>query len=566
MKLSKEMSLIYIGFLLVLSLVFLSYPFIFKKSGVVVVSVSENSSCKEILIPGSTITEINEIVIEDSSVFYSTAQNLEGRINLMINDWPRICTIGGGERIDAKVKDFEKEGIKFGIDIKGGKEFVVESEGIDSDLSAIESRIRNYELMSVKSKRVSDNSFSVSFDLNDEDKILSVLEPGVVSVKFLKTIEIKNNTGKFILDEKSYNLTINDGVRINDDNYNIGDKFTLDGIEIEVQNVTENYTSFFLNVFDDRDVDASNIGLNSRISQGQGVFQYALFLDLFEQAGKNFERVTKGQPVIINPQGENILQDPLVVFVDNKIVTSIPIVQSDVGKDIDQIVLWGTENTREDANRKLQMLTVFLGSGRLSDIEIVERWDIEAERKGLVNLVGYVVLGVIIASCAYCFVRHKDVKVVGLILGVFVTEILLFLGVLSSQPFSMILLICCVIFASIRCKVKGWMKWVGIVLMVIMSFGAVANKLVADSYTLIGFAVGVLLSAVQLVLLKPGRKEEKSFKNLWKISLGVLVILAGLFLVQDYKNVAIASTVVLMVSLSLTKPEYARLVKKVKGD
>ena len=382
----------------------------------------------------------------------------------------------------------------------------------------------------------------------------------------MKTTEIKNNTGKFILDEKSYNLTVNGSVKINNSDYNIGDKFTLDGIEIEVQNVTENYTSFFLNVFDDRDVDASNIGRNSRISQVQGVFQYALFLDLFEQAGKNFEKVTKGQPVIINPQGENILQDPLVVFVDNKIVTSIPIIQSDVGKDIDQIVLWGTENTREDANRKLQMLTVFLGSGRLSDIEIVERWDIEAERKGLVNLVGYVVLGVIIASCAYCFVRYKDVKVVGLILGIFIVEVLMFLGILSSQIFAMILLVFCVIFVSIKCKVKNWMKWIGIVLMVIISFGAVANKLVVDSYTLVGFVVGVLLSAVQLVLLKPGRKEEKSFKNLWKISLGVLVIMTGLFFAQDYKNIGIASTVIFIISLSLTKPEYARLVKKLKGD
>jgi len=102
--------------------------------------------------------------------------------------------------------------------------------------------------------------------------------------------------------------------------------------------------------------------------------------------------------------------------------------------------------------------------------------------------------------------------------------------------------------------------------MFLISFAVVVDKIVVDEYTLFGVMIGFSVSMIQFVLLSEGLKvgSEKFSDYVWKVSLVLSVILTVVFFLQDYRNISIATTIIVMIGLTLTKPEYTQLVKKLK--
>ena len=90
----------------------------------------------------------------------------------------------------------------------------------------------------------------------------------------MKNIEIKNSTGKLLLNDSTYNIEVkNNTLKIDGNNHKIGDEFLLNGINAKIYNVTENYTSFFLDVFDSDGVEkVLTDNQNSRVFQNQGEY------------------------------------------------------------------------------------------------------------------------------------------------------------------------------------------------------------------------------------------------------------------------------------------------------
>jgi len=567
MKIVKDFRVFGIVSLLFLSIIFILTPILIKKSGVTVITASTESACQEIFLPGSIVTKINQENIKDAADFYSAIDGLEGRLNIMINGGPRVCEINLGEKIDVKVISPEKKGIKFGVDIRGGKEFIIETENASKSLLALEKRLNNYELKDTKIKKLSEDSFIVAFDSANEYKIEKLFEPGIISAKFMKNIEIKNSTGKLLLNDSTYNIEVkNNTLKIDGNNHKIGDEFLLNGINAKIYNVTENYTSFFLDVFDSDGVEkVLTDNQNSRVFQNQGEYVYVLNIILSKEVGKEFSKVTANQPSVINPQGEDYLQDPLIIFIDDKIITSIPILKSDSGTEVTQFVIWGVENTKEQADEKFLILSSYLKSGKLPDIKIIERKDVEPENKGLLDLTIYFITGVIILSCVYGFVRFKKIGIVGLTLAVLIIECLLFLGVVSSHIFAFTLVVFCCISAFINNQVNKWIKWITIGLMLLISFAAAVNKMVVDRYTLFGIMIGFSISMLQFIFLNEGlikAKHEKFNNYIWKASFVLTAILTFVFFLQDYRNISVTATIILMTSITLTKPEYIQTASK----
>jgi len=572
MKLSKSPILFGIGFLLILSLILTISPLIFKKSVVTIASISKESACKDILLPGSTVEKINEINIKTVEDFNSAVNGLEGRINLMVNGGPRVCEIEQGKRIDAKVIGPENKGIRFGVDITGGKEIILESENVSGSLSLLKTRLKNYGLNNFEFKGISGSSFGIVFSSDYEYKVEKMLEPGAVSVKFVQSVDVRNGTGKFTFNDKSYNVVVNNStVLVDGESYKIGDILSLDDIEIEVKNITQNYTVFFLNIFDDKDVkEVLTTEQNSRLFKNKGEYVYVLNALISEEAGERFAKVTKGQPAIINPEGEDYLQEPLIVFADDEIITTVPVLKTDAGNKIDRFVVWGVEKEKDTAERKLLMLISYLKTGRLSGIKIIERIDVPPEKKSLVNLSLYSLLGLSILLCFFSFIRNKNFKIVAVNILVFLGEILLLLGVASSQIFVLILTTFCVVLGFVNNQGHDWKRYITVILMFVISFGAVANKLTVTSQTVLGLSVGISIGLVQFILLNEGfskspNKIEKFSNYIWIASFAIVLALAILFFTESYKNVAISFAIALMIGMTITKPEYIKLVNKLKG-
>ena len=106
--------------------------------------------------------------------------------------------------------------------------------------------------------------------------------------------------------------------------------------------------------------------------------------------------------------------------------------------------------------------------------------------------------------------------------------------------------------------------------MFVISFGAVANKLTVTSQTVLGLSVGISIGLVQFILLNEGfskspNKIEKFSNYIWIASFAIVLALAILFFTESYKNVAISFAIALMIGMTITKPEYIKLVNKLKG-
>ncbi|MEM5792876.1 MAG: hypothetical protein QXY45_00765 [Candidatus Aenigmatarchaeota archaeon] len=542
--------------ILFLSAISILYPLISNKNGVIVLSVSENSSCREILIPGSLITKVNDFEIENKEDFYSIVGGLSGRSNFIVNGGPRVCTVN--EKIDVKVSDQKKEGLKFGTDIGKGVELKIKLSDSDKDLKAIKSRLEILGIGYAKPKKIDNKTISLLINPLDENLMEDVLKTGKVEVKMMKYIELKNGTGKFVFNGKTHDIkSEEDGILFSNHYYKNGDKLKIDDIEVEIENVSENYTFFYFKVFDGNEMDISK-SQNIRSFQSGKQFVFVLETYLSDEASKRFSTLTKDQPVIVNPSGENYLQDPMVVFVDGEIFTSFPVFVSEAGKEIKEINLWGVETSGEIAKRKLDILKLYLKSGEISGAEIIERIEIIGRKNYLLKTSLYLTLGITLISSGLILVRFKKTGALLLILVFFISEILIFLGVLSNRWFGIVVFLFFLGFSVLNVENKRWFKWICISIMSIFIFSTIPNKLILEEKTIYGFIAGFILSAIYIYTLTSRSKNKRIENIFWYLNLIILLSLMFLFFTKDYRNLSIAFGLVNSISIGLLGPELSR--------
>lgn len=558
MNLTKNVRFFSILVLTFLSLVLIIYPFIIKKDGVIVVSAASDTACPEIFTKNALITSINGESIKDSQDFYSSVKELKGRVSLIVNDGPRICNIED-KKVNVQVKDVEVGGVKFGYDIGEGIEFKIKTDSLQKEIPRIEKRLdyfnlKNYELTS------SNEEIKIIFNKWDAYKAEDILRPGYVEANLLKLVETKNGTIKFGLNDKVYEgHTENQTLKILGKDYKIGDLIILDGIQGKIQNITENYTAFFFHVFDGSSVSVSR-NFENRIMQTDNIYQYVLSVDLTKEASENFEKVTKGQSVLINPHGENYLQDPIIISIDGDIITSFPILQADSGKPIQKMIIFGSEENMQKANEKLEYLTGFIKSGKL-DIEIIEKNIKEPKNRNLTKTVFLTTIGIITTTSGIVLIKKGFRSFTTVLIGSLI-EIILFFGVAASQIFAIILFLITTAIAAFESDGK-WFKWIGILLAFLIAFGAVESKMLLTTKSIIGFFVGFGLSmALTLLIIIKEIKKEKFLQFFWKFSFPFFALMTIMFFTKNFRELAMGITIAIIIGIFLVKPEYFKKIKE----
>jgi len=579
MDITKNIRLLTLAGLVLLALVLLVYPMILKTSGVIVTDIPEDSPCQEIITKGSVITDVSGVPIQNSNDFYQAVKGLEGTVTFIINGNPRSCEIPSSSVLNVTVKDLTRKVLKFGVDIQGGTEIILKPEKdvsgstLQEMLSTLESRAKNYGLTNSQFQ-IKDDSIHVLFDPDDEIEIKKIIKQGIVEAKFMQSIQLTNKTGELIVNNKRYNVIPKDGsILVNDSEYKINEIFTLEGLEIKVDNVTENTTTFSMNVFDDQGITKvlTKEG-SSRIMQQQGGYVFVFQVELSEKASENFAKATKGQEVMISPSGESFLKNPLVIFLDDEPIISMPIPQSDVGKEIETMPIWGFERTRNEASYKMLRLTTALESGRLPvklDIEKVS--DVPPPKKRLVDYIARGVLIGLLVAFVVAFIKYRNTKNIVLMALILVSEIILILGIASSQAFAMVVLASGVVLAIVKREVHGWSRWLALVLMFVISFGIIANKWVLDMPSVVGLCIMLCVSVVQLFGVNENflkdlsliKKHENILRIIWKIALVVSVLMTPVFFISGLRGLAVATVVGVMISTTITKPVYTDLVEKI---
>ena len=561
------------------------YPLIVKTEGVIVTFVGTNSACKDVISVDSYITEITGMPVKNMNDFNRITKNLKGPITLIIDDNPRSCTIPENSSLDVKVRNVRIGGIKTSIEIGGGSYFVFKPEkevsqnALQNILSTIKSRAKSYNLINTII-RIENESILIISGSQEDNYAELLTEKGLLYGKITEIIDFTNKRSEFTLNKSLYEVVLkgNNSIAINGSVYKIDQNFILNGLSFKVENISDNTTILSIQIFNDKDlILQEDTTSSSRImKQGNG---YVLVVPviLSNNASENFARATVNKEITIDPStGEGYLKSPLLIFIDEKQFTNLPIRAVDAGKTTGQLILWKyTQSEKEASNDLIRLKSIIEFKSLPTDLRLIETGDYKSSSgKFYFSLLLY---GVLISAAIFSIfflVRYKKRGIIiGTLLAVILAEIVFAIGVIVIPWFGLFLFFICIILAVLNGEVDNWISWTTIFLMFVLSVGIAMTNLILDEYSIIGMLVVVLFSLAMgsiigdKILLKKDvhfiGEYKKSLKFVWWASFITTIFLLALFF--SINELRVFSAVIFVGVLSfatLTRPIYFNLIEK----
>jgi len=590
MKIMKNFDLIVLIFLVLISLVLIIYPEFTRPVGVIVTSVDADSPCRDIITVGSTISEIENKIIKSSNEFVELTKDLEGIVTFIINNNPRSCNIIKGSRLNITITDVKRGGIKLGTDLWGGVYYLFESEEPSQDLTdAIRQRSAKYGLSNTKIELYNDTFVKIITGSDEEGYVNLLVEQGKLEGRVIETIDFTKKTVEFMFNDKSYETSLKSekSVMLNESEYEVGDNFKLDGVDVVVKNISENTTTISIKIFDGKDltlIQSSRLGY-SRIARQGGGYVFAVPVELSDEASEDYKKATKNLEVLVNPTtGESYSKYPISIFIDGKQFISVPILSGDIGKKIQNLILWSySPNVEEVTKNMVRLKTIIEMKSLPQELTLMKREGFKSTYgESLTTLLLFVILIAAVVTTMLFFVKFRKGGVASLPLILMVlSELVLILGILSTNWFALIIFCVGIIVVFIRGGIYNWKNWVGVFLFFVLITGMVISKwgggwdldasfvMGLMTVVLIGFAQNVFIG--MRVLAKKESYTSSDYKNtatkLWLFSTVLGLILVISYFIFNFIGVMFTGFVMvvsmgLWINLGLILPVYTDIAKK----
>ncbi len=585
MKLLKDPRFIIWISLVLISLLLLIYPSFSKKSGVVVTFVSDNFTCSNIISEGDNIIEISGQPIKNSDDFYSILNNVNGPTTFIINNNPKTCDISENSNLNITVKNIESKNLEFGIDIEGGTRILLKVENStketrDQVLRIIETRINLYGLKEMRISPVGNDLIQVETSSSNAEEVKEFLvKQGKFEAKIQEIILLNNSIGEFKLDDKQHKIEIkNNKIYVDGSSYE--DNFEIDGIRFEIKNYTDENIILFADVFTGDDIaNVFTDQQHSRLSYVGNMYQFMFTVQISRDGAQKFAKITKGQEIVISQNGESHLKTPLVLFLDEKEVSSLSISSDLAGEEILTPSITGTRETKEDAIKEMNRMESILQSGSLPAKPEIVKMDTISPFLGrdFIHSTLYVILVSCIVVCLIVFVRYRNFKIVFPMIAATLSEIVLILGIASSQLFGALVLITAISLIIVKGEANKWLRWVTIFLMFVMGFAVVLSKWVLDIpafaglIAIIGTSIGQMIIITDQVIF--GNKEysfnkkyNKALDMIWNSAATVVAAMFPLIFLGTgmLKGFAITIVIGVTVGIMITRPAYAAILEKLE--
>ncbi|MCD6476542.1 MAG: hypothetical protein J7K26_00040 [Candidatus Aenigmarchaeota archaeon] len=550
MKILKNWKIFVLIFFVILAIISIIPS---SKTGVIVRSVSYDSPLYGKIKEGEYITWINEKTIETPDDFYAFS-NFTGMLRFMHNgqlDLAEIKTPSLGVVVDSA--DTSK--IKLGMDLVGGTRVLLKPEGknvsddiIDQTIATLQTRINTYGLKETKFQKVKDisgNSYvqieMAGGSLKEIEELLS--KQGKFEAKIEQEIKLTNNKGLYTLEENYPVSIINKTLYINNNAYNIGDYFKLEGIKFEYANLTNNSVIITPIVFTSSDIksvcmqDQPGICV-SRIMKRANSYSFMFQLFITQNAAERFAKLTKNLETIVDPNtGESYLESKLSLYLDNKLITKLSISSELAGRAFTQPSITGARPTKEEALKEKLMLQSILSSGELPvKLETIRVDQISpmlgTEFGKSALLAGLVAL---IAVSGVVFIKYRKLKIVIPIIITSVSEVIIILGAAS------------------------WIGWT-------IDLAAIAGIIAAvgtgvDSQIMI---IDELRSSKKTVYTLKQRIKRAFFIIFGAASTTIAAMLPLMFIgIGIMRGFAITTTIGVLVGILITRPAFGQIIEKV---
>lgn len=530
---ANSVRLVILFLLIIITVYCIALAFFLKKNGVAVISV-KNPRCNEVE-RGKIITQISGYSIRNVEDFENALKSIKSGeyVAMVVDGKPGGCVAMDDGNLGIDVCDLSKYP-RFALEISGGSIIILKSPHI-KELESIKNIIQNrISIFGLPETYVEINDSLIKISTIFPERVANLLNKYEFKAKILKMVEIENNTGKFSFDRKTYELEkINNSILIDGEIYVENQSFTLDGVVVDVKNVTDDFVTIEFTVFENDDIvkilPGSMIEYNERINR----YEVILPVEISENASERFTKVLGGMSISYIG-GRPVLNEKLVYYLDERVISTLVIPVEFVEEKITALSVVGFSSSEKDARKLQAELMCALKFGRLPELEIVERVSyLPTMRKLVLGFCGLFYTSVLIIAFTFFYIKSKNHHI-GILTDLYVlTESFIVLGIILLTQL-------------------------------------VSDLWVINLATISGLSLGVALSLfIKAISFEEYRRERKFYisykhKNLIKISTLAslcVFILTFILLGTRWKFFTLTALMFYLITTSLTKQLYMYHVK-----
>ncbi|OGI15842.1 hypothetical protein A3K63_00575 [Candidatus Micrarchaeota archaeon RBG_16_49_10] len=546
-----------------LSVIFVIYPVFFSKSGVLVVSVSEDSACQESLTEGSVITSVNGRKVASVEGFYQEIEKRGESYNFIVDGNPRMCAVPADKELILEVASLKENPIIFGLSLNGGKKIILKPIGATpmGDVQIISDKIsERAKIIGVSEFKIeAGDKIELSFTPSDESKIKKIIEPGIVNFGLIQKVKLKNGVSTIQLSESKYEFQVDNGtVVFQGSSFGEGDSLTVDGVDFKIDKIEANETDFLMNVLEDGDIITALTGSgNSNIFRQGGLYGFMFQVELTAEGSEKFEKVTKNQESTINSLGEPYLKEPMIVSIDGKEFLRMPVSGSDAGQKVSRLIVFGFEKDRKMAEDKMATLVAFLNTKRIGELQIIGEEQLTRD-KSFLNMSSLGIFSFIVIASVVTFLRNKQPLNFVVSLGVLT---LVTLVVVAASIFKVVLFVAVsssVVFIILqKDSFKNKLGYLTVFTLFLVSFNLFIIKVIVDNKFLVGVLLATGINSILFLFNNINIKKDRLGNLDLYIVLGLgILLIVSFFAIDSFKTISMIGAFGILVGLGFSEQLY----------
>ncbi len=409
MKVLNQMQLVVIlVFVAIGAFVFL-FPYSTIKAGVAVVDVS-NSNCQSIHV-GDVITEAGGNSIQSVDDFASIKFQPLQFVSVVVNSGPGGCIALSDGTLGISVKQTSYHGIALGVDLVGGKKYVINtvpSDHVQNITAILNARVGYFGIIGIK---IQNSGSEIVIVAPESTNINKILFPGYFEGGVEEQIALGNAAVVYVGDT-NYTITqTGNKFLINDNTHSVGDNFYLKDVKVTIENATNSSIILSMQIFNNSDIIGEPPGYaQSGYDKNSGFYSFSTVISLKSNAAKKFNEITKNIKSVINGNQVN-LDGMLVGKLDGTELSRLGIPVTLKGQDLNNVAVVIYDSSKDSLTNKRILAESTINSGYVPyDLSISRTENIKPSQENNVIPLVAVIAAALVAAPIVLGIKYKKMK------------------------------------------------------------------------------------------------------------------------------------------------------------
>ncbi|MBI1971956.1 MAG: hypothetical protein HYS53_01505 [Candidatus Aenigmarchaeota archaeon] len=488
------------------------------------------------------------------------------------------------------VKELKRNNLDLGIDLQGGTRVLLKpAEKVSSEvvntaiIPVLQSRINAYGLQEIvlRSECDIENCFVVVEIAGESKDVIERLlaSRGNFEAKIPNEVRISGGRGSFLLGGNAHSVELSgDKIKIDSGTFERGGTITLDGVDHEILNYTEN--SVFLSASVLKGSDVENVFTDSTrsvIQRINGGYRFAFSILLSREGAERFAKVTSG--IGADPSRSGYLRYPIILYLDNKPVTELSIAADLAGRVLTEISIEGFREDRQGAVSERSALQSILKAGALPvGLDIVNIESVSPKLgSGFMDSASKSAFFAVIAVSIVVLARYRSLKIALPMVLTSIGEVIILLGISAhgnnlpwiTAMFAGLVLVGLAYRKKVHVEVLDLFGILLVPLLAVFFSWTIDLAVIAGVIAFIGTGISQMIiisdevGRHRLVPISPWEKIKKAFSMVFASAITVISAMFALLFVGVglVKGFAITSIVGVLVGVLITRPAYGQVVE-----